>query len=169
MSFYFYFFIIPILFYSFAFSGGLSSSASIQLMTCVSCFACRCVFLMCLRERASCVLFCQLASFYFFFKILIFSIIVDLQFLSISTVQQSDPVIHIHIYIIFSRYPPSCSITSDWIQFSVLQSRISLLTYSRCNSWHPLTPNSQSMTDFMLGRGDIEKLISGPVLEVIQI
>ena len=33
--------------------GGLSSSASIQLMFCVSHFTCRCVFLMCFWEKVS--------------------------------------------------------------------------------------------------------------------
>ena len=39
-------------------------------------------------------------------------IIVDLQFLSISAVQQGDPVIHTRTFP-FPHYPPSCSITSD--------------------------------------------------------
>ena len=42
----------------------------------------------------------------------------------------------------FSNYPPSCSITSDWIQFPVLYSRISLLIHSRGSSLHLPSPNS---------------------------
>ena len=40
--------------------------------------------------------------------------------LSISTVQQSDPILHTFF---FSHSPPSCSLASDWIQFPVLRSR----------------------------------------------
>ena len=52
--------------------------------------------------------------------------------------------IHTHTFF-FSHYPPSCSITSDQIQFPVLYSRISLLIHSICNSLHLLTPNAQSI------------------------
>ena len=40
----------------------------------------------------------------------------------------------------FSYYLPSCSIPRDWIE---LYSRISLLFYSKCNSWYLLTLNTQ--------------------------
>ena len=43
--------------------------------------------------------------------------------LSISTVQQSDQT-YTFTYILFSHYPPSCSITSDETLFPVLFSRI---------------------------------------------
>ena len=70
-------------------------------------------------------------------------IIVDLQCI-VSAVQQSDSVIHKHTFF-FSHYPPQLSITSDWVQFPVLYSRISLLIHSKCNSLHLLTPNSLSI------------------------
>lgn len=62
-------------------------------------------------------------------------IIVDLQN-SVSAVPQSDPVTHICTQLcicLFSPYPPSCPITSDWIEFPVLCSRTSLLIRSKCN------------------------------------
>ena len=40
--------------------------------------------------------------------------------MSISAVQQSDPVIHIHFLPLLSS---SCSITRDWLEFPVLYSR----------------------------------------------
>ena len=49
-------------------------------------------------------------SFFLIFKIFKFFIIVDLQCLSISAIQQSDPVIPIYTFF-FSHYPSSCSIT----------------------------------------------------------
>ena len=74
--------------------------------------------------------------------------------LSISAIQQRDPVIHtyVHIYMcvrmytfFFSHDPPSCSITSDQIYFLVLYSRTSLFIHSKCNSLHLLTSNSRSI------------------------
>ena len=76
--------------------------------------------------------------------------------LSISAVQQRDPVKHLYIYIyvyvyiytyiyihthtlFFSYYLLSCSITSDWIEFPVLYSRTSLLIHSKCNGLQLLT------------------------------
>ena len=64
-------------------------------------------------------------TFYFifmflFFMIFIFSIMLIYRVLSISTVQQSDPILHTFF---FSHSPPSCSLASDWIQFPVLRSR----------------------------------------------
>ena len=64
--------------------------------------------------------------------------------LSISAVQQSDPVISIYTFF-FSYYHLSCSITSDWIEFPVLFSRTLLLIHSTCNCLHLLIPNSQSI------------------------
>ena len=64
----------------------------------------------------------------------------------ISTVQHSDPVIYVYMIrvrlcVYFSSYYlPSCSISRDWITFSVLYNRTSLLIYSKCNSWHLSTP-----------------------------
>ena len=60
--------------------------------------------------------------------------------LSISAVQQSDPVIHIHTFF-FLHYPPSCPSTTDQTCFLGLHSRISLLIHSKCNSLDLLTPN----------------------------
>ena len=40
-----------------------------------------------------------------------------------------------HIFF-FSYYPPSCSITNDWIEFPVLHGRTSLLIHSKCNNLH---------------------------------
>ena len=86
-----------------------------------------------------------LLNLLFFYTIFVFplQIIIELvfcQFLLYTKVIQS----YIHIFF-FSFYPPSCSITSDQIQFLVLYSRISLLIYSKCNSFHLLPPNSQSI------------------------
>ena len=84
----------------------------------------------------------SLSRSWFFYFILLQS---TYSVLSISAIQQSDPVIHIYIYMytfFFSHYPPLCPIKSDWIQFPVLCSRISLLIHSKCNSLHPLAPNS---------------------------
>ena len=53
--------------------------------------------------------------------------------LSISTVQQSDPVIHVHTFF-FLILSSSYSITSNQIEFSVLNSRISLLIHSKFNN-----------------------------------
>ena len=47
----------------------------------------------------------------------------------LSMVRQSDPVTHTHIFF-SSHHPPSCAITSDWVWFPVLYSRISLLLHS---------------------------------------
>ena len=60
---------------------------------------------------------------------------------SISAVQHSDPVIHIHtfFFLIFSSlmfYPKRLDIV-----FLVLYSRTSLLIHSKCNSLHLPTPN----------------------------
>ena len=58
------------------------------------------------------------------------------QFLLYSKVSQT----YTHINIFFSsHYLPTCSITSDQIQFPVLYSRISLVIHSKCNSLHLLT------------------------------
>ena len=59
----------------------------------------------------------------------------------ISAVQQRYPVMHAYTFP-FLYYLLSQSIVRDWILFSVLYSRISLLIHSKCNSLHPLTPNS---------------------------
>ena len=67
-----------------------------------------------------------------------------------SAVEQSDPVntyipiythtcIYISFILLFIMFYPR-----DWIQFPVLNSRDSLLIYPKCNSWHLLTPTSQS-------------------------
>ena len=64
--------------------------------------------------------------------------------MSISAAQHSDPVIHIHTFF-FLYYLPSCSSTTDWIEFPVLHSRTSLLIHSKWNCLHLLTPNSQSI------------------------
>ena len=77
---------------------------------------------------------------------LIFPLQLNYSVLSISTLQQSDPVIlmrarahththtHTHIYTFsFSHYSPSCSITSDQIQSPMLYSRISLLLATHSN------------------------------------
>ena len=62
------------------------------------------------------------------------------QFLLYSKVTQLYMCIYIYRHtLFFSHYPPSCSITSDQIQFPVPYSRISLLIHSKCNSLHPLT------------------------------
>ena len=42
--------------------------------------------------------------------------------------------------LFFSCHPPSCSITSDQIQFPVLQSRTSLFIHSKCNSFPCINP-----------------------------
>ena len=79
----------------------------------------------------------------FFLMIFIFSIIVGIQcsinFLLYSKVTQS----HMHLYILFLTL--SCSTTSDQIQFPLLYNRISLLIHSKCNSFHLLTPDSESI------------------------
>ena len=64
--------------------------------------------------------------------------------LSISTVHQNDPVIHIYTFF-YSYYLPSCSITSDWIYFPMLYNRISLLIHSKCYCLPLLTPKFQSI------------------------
>ena len=61
------------------------------------------------------------------------------QFLLYSKVTQS--YTHIHSF----SFLPSLSIPKDWIQILVLYSRTSLLIHSKCNSWHLLSPNSQSI------------------------
>ena len=76
--------------------------------------------------------------FYLFLLQLIYNV------LSISTVQQSDPVMHIYT-LYFSHYPPSCSITNDYIQLPVLHSRMPLPIHSKSNSFHILIPESQSI------------------------
>jgi len=45
--------------------------------------------------------------------------------------------------LLFLCYLPSCSITSDWIEFPVLYSRTSLLIHPQGNSLHLLTPDSE--------------------------
>ena len=88
---------------------------------------------------------------FFFLRFLFFLSQLIYRILSIPAVLQSDPVYvyiiaslsHIHIQF-FPQYPPS-SIISDWIQFPVLYSRISLLVHSKCNSLCLLIPNSHSI------------------------
>ena len=87
----------------------------------------------------------------YLFKIFIFSVIVDLQCsvnFYCTAVTYTYIYTHTHIYLhtlFFSHFPPSCSITSDYIQFPVLYSRISLFIHSKYNSLHLLIPNSQSI------------------------
>ena len=73
----------------------------------------------------------------FIFLALIYSV------MSISTVQQSDPIIHIYTFF-FSHYLPSCSTPKDWTLFSVLCCRTPLPIHSKCNSLHLPNPNSPS-------------------------
>ena len=74
-----------------------------------------------------------------------FPIIVSL-LCSVSFYPTAECPSHTCIYtFFFSHYPPSCSITSDEIQFPVLYSRIELLLHSKCNSLQLLTPDSQSI------------------------
>ena len=67
---------------------GLSSSASTQLMFCVSCFTCRCVFLMCLWKKvsmtsySSTILLCP-PQFFFFMELSDWCFIVTALILSI--------------------------------------------------------------------------------------
>ena len=84
----------------------------------------------------------------FFLKIFIFSIIYSV--ISISAVQQSDPVIHIYIYIHTHTHTLFLTLSSimlhhKWLDIPVLQSRISLLIHSKCNSMYLLTQISQSI------------------------
>ena len=104
-------------------------------------------------------------SFFFFFLKIRVQLISSV--MSISPVQHSDPVwytgspnhkhththifIHTHIYIhthtythtfFFSYDLPSWSIPREWIEFSALHSRTSLLIHSKCNSLHLSIPNS---------------------------
>ena len=75
------------------------------------------------------------------------------QFLLYNKVTQSYVFVCIYIYthtFLFSYYVPSCSVTRDWIWFSVLYRRTSLLIHSKCNSLLLLTSNSQSVP-FPLG------------------
>ena len=72
----------------------------------------------------------------------IFLILVDLHnSVNFCCVAKWPSYTHIYILYFFSHYPPSCSITSDWISFPVLYSRTSLLICPKCNSSHLLTPN----------------------------
>ena len=48
------------------------------------------------------------------FKFFFIKVQLTYDVLSISAVQQSDPVIHVYTFFV-SYYLPSCSITSDWI------------------------------------------------------
>ena len=58
-------------------------------------------------------------------------------------VTQSDPK---YIYtFFFSYHSPLISIVRDWTQLPMLYCRITLPIYSKCNSLHQLTPNSQSI------------------------
>ena len=102
-----------------------------------------------------------MALFYFHFLInFLLQLIYNI--LSISAVQQSDPVSlsHTHTHILFfSHYPPSCSILSEQIQFPLLCSRISLLKHSKCNSLHLLTPNSQSLPLLSLPLGNHKSVL----------
>ena len=77
--------------------------------------------------------------FLFFLRFLSFLLQLIYSILSITAIQQSDPGLHIDTFF-FSHYPPSCSTTSDWIQFPVLYSKTSLLIHSKCNSLHLLSP-----------------------------
>ena len=95
----------------------------------------------------------DIISFFIFLR-LFFLLQLIYNVLPISAIQQSGPVIptyihtHTHTYThtsSFSHYLPLCSITNDQVEFPVLQSRISLLINSKCNSLHLLTPNSQSI------------------------
>ena len=79
-----------------------------------------------------------------FFKNFLLQLIYNV--LSISAVQQSDPVLytHTHTHILFL----TLSIMfhhNYWTQFPVLQHRISLVIHSKWNSLHLLTPNSKSI------------------------
>ena len=66
------------------------------------------------------------------------------QFLLYSNLTQSHICVCVCVCVLFfSSYPPSCSITSD---FHVLYHRISLLIHFKGNSFHLLTPNSQSIS-----------------------
>ena len=100
------------------------------------------------------------SHFYYFLIniILLFLLWLIYNVLAISAVMQSDPVICIHVCIcmciyshththtfFFSDYLPSCSITSDWVQFPVLYSRIPFPIHPKCNTVHLLTPDSQSI------------------------
>ena len=85
-----------------------------------------------------------MASFYFilFFKMFCPSwFIIFCQFLLYHNVTQ----LYIYIHSFLSYYLPSCSITSDWLEFPVLYSRTSLLIHPKRNSLHLLTPNSLSI------------------------
>ena len=64
--------------------------------------------------------------------------------MSVSDVQQSDPVLYIYTSF-FSYYLPSYSITSDWTEFPVLYNRTSLLLHSKCNGLHLLNASSPSI------------------------
>ena len=64
--------------------------------------------------------------------------------MSISAVQQSDPVIHKYT-LFFSYYLPSHSITEIGYSSLCLYRRTSWLLHSKCNSLHLLTPNSWSI------------------------
>ena len=77
-------------------------------------------------------------------------IVVDLQCSVNLCWQQSDPVIHLYTFF-FSYYPPSCSITSDWIEFPALYGRISWLIHSKCNSLHLLTQTPSPSHSLPLG------------------
>ena len=79
---------------------------------------------------------------------ILFFIIIDFQY-SVNFCWSSKVTqlyIHITYTFCFSHYPPSCSITSVWMEFPVLNSRTSLLIHSKCNSLHLPTPDSQSIS-----------------------
>ena len=60
--------------------------------------------------------------------------------LSISTVQQSDPVIYIYIFL-FSDYPPACTITSDCaIQQDVIAYPLQMQEFASTNPRLPVHP-----------------------------
>ena len=78
--------------------------------------------------------------FYFYFPIIV-GLHCSVSFLLYSKDTQS----HIHKYIPFLALS-SILLHHKWLDiFPVLYSRIPLLSYSKCNSLHLLTPNSQSI------------------------
>ena len=79
----------------------------------------------------------------------IFLIIVISKVVSISAVQQSDPVIYIHIHL-FSYYFQSCSITSDFIQFPVSICKRPFLSLHP--TLHPLVEDNSFMDTLCLSQ-----------------
>ena len=76
-------------------------------------------------------------DFKFFIKVqLIYNVV------PISSVQHTDPFIHIFIYNIHTHSLSYIIFPRDWIEFPVLYSRTSLPIHSECHSLHLLTPNS---------------------------